>query len=213
MIIRVLLADDHGVVAEGLRALINAQPDMKVTGVAANGRDAIRLARDTSPDVMVMDNMMPALNGIEATQMVRQRRLTVRVLMLSMHSDAVHARRALQAGAHGYVLKQSVGNDLLEAIRAVHAGRRYLSAPLADELLELVTSEAPPDPLSRLSARERQILKMLAEGRSIVEIAAQLSLSRKTVETYRARMMEKLQLDNLAGLVKLAIRQGIVELG
>jgi DNA-binding NarL/FixJ family response regulator len=213
MIIRVLLADDHGVVAEGLRALINSQPDMKVTGVAADGRDAIRLARDTSPDIMVMDNMMPVLNGIEATQMVRQRRLTVRILMLSMHSDAVHVRRALQAGAHGYVLKQSVGNDLLEAIRAVHAGRRYLSAPLADELLELVTSEASPDPLSRLSARERQILKMIAEGRSIVEIAAQLSLSRKTVETYRARMMEKLQLDNLAGLVKLAIRQGVVELG
>jgi DNA-binding NarL/FixJ family response regulator len=213
MIIRVLLADDHGVVAEGLRALINSQPDMKVTGVAADGRDAIRLARDTSPDLMVMDNMMPVLNGIEATQMVRQRRLTVRILMLSMHSDAVHVRRALQAGAHGYVLKQSVGNDLLEAIRAVHAGRRYLSAPLADELLELVTSEASPDPLSRLSARERQILKMIAEGRSIVEIAAQLSLSRKTVETYRARMMEKLQLDNLAGLVKLAIRQGVVELG
>ncbi|MBF6570735.1 MAG: response regulator transcription factor [Candidatus Binataceae bacterium] len=213
MIIRVLLADDHGVVAEGLRALIDSQPDMKVTGVAADGRDAIRLARDTSPDVMVMDNMMPVLNGIEATQMVRQRRSNVRILMLSMHSDAMHVRRALQAGAQGYVLKQSVGNDLLDAIRAVHAGRRYLSAPLADELIEHVMSDAPRDPLARLSARERQILKMIAEGRSTVEIATQLSLSRKTVETYRARMMEKLKVDNLAGLVKLAIRQGVVELG
>lgn len=212
MRIRVLVADDHGVVAEGLRTLIDAQRDMQVVGVAVTGREALRLFEEMDPDIVVMDNVMPVLNGTEAAQMIRQRHPHARILMLSMHSNTMHVQRALRAGASGYVLKQSVGNDLLDAIRAVHAGRRYLSAPLADELLDQIMSGAPEDPLSRLSARERQILKMIAEGYSVVEIAAQLSLSRKTVETYRARMMEKLELDNFADVVKLAIQQGIVEL-
>jgi len=132
--------------------------------------------------------------------------------MLSMHSNSVHIQRALQAGAGGYVLKQSVGRQLVDAIRAVHAGRRYLSMPLNDKLLDRLMSGIPEDPLSRLSARERQVLQMIAEGKSVVDIAGKLSLSRKTVETYRERMMEKLALDDLAALIKFAIQQDLVSL-
>jgi DNA-binding NarL/FixJ family response regulator len=209
---RVLLADDHGVVAQGLRALINSQSDMEVVGIATTGREAVRLFQETSPDVAVMDNAMPVMNGTEAAQAIRERYPQARIVMLSMHSNAVHVRRALQAGATGYVRKESVGNDLLDAIRWARAGRRYLSAPLADQLLDRMTLDTLEDPLSRLSSRERQALKMIAEGHSVVEIATTLCLSRKTVETYRARMMEKLGVDNVAGLVKFAIQQGLVSL-
>lgn len=212
MTIRVLVADDHGVVAEGLRALIDGQHDMKVVAVANNGADAVRRCVEKKPHVVVMDQAMPGLNGTEAAQMIRERRIATRVVMLSMHSNSVHVERALQAGASGYVLKQSVGGDLIEAIRAVHAGRRYLSKPLGDALIERMVAGPPEDPLSRLSVRERQILQRMAEGSSIVQIAAALSLSRKTVETYRERTMEKLGLENLAALVKFAVRHGMVPL-
>jgi DNA-binding NarL/FixJ family response regulator len=132
--------------------------------------------------------------------------------MLSMHSNSVHVYRALQAGARGYVVKKSLASELVDAIRTVHSGRRYLSKPLDDELLDRIVSDVPEDPLSRLSARERQVLQMIAEGSSVVEIASTLSLSRKTVETYRERMLEKIGLDNLAALVKFAIQQGLVSL-
>lgn len=210
--IRILIADDHAVVAEGLRSLIDAQPDMQVVGLAANGEDAVRQAADVAPDLVVMDNVMPELNGIEATRAIRRAQPEVRVLMLSMHSTSVHVDRALGAGANGYVLKESVGRELLDAIRGVHAGRRYLSKPLADALQARLSSEQQADPLARISARERQVLQLLAEGHSVVEIAARLSLSRKTVETYRTRMMEKLGLEDLASLIKFAIRQHLVTL-
>jgi DNA-binding NarL/FixJ family response regulator len=160
---------------------------------------------------VVIDQQMPEMNGTEATRMIRKRRQETRVVILSMHSSAEHVERALQAGANGYVLKSSCGEDLIEAIRTVHAGRRYLSAPLADALLERLL-DSRDDALSRLSAREGQVLKMLAEGRSITEIAAKLSLSRKTVQTYRERLMEKLRLADLPALVKFALRQGIIAL-
>jgi DNA-binding NarL/FixJ family response regulator len=154
---------------------------------------------------------MPQLNGTEAAQMMRERRSATRVIILSMHSNVEHVRRALLAGATGYVLKASAGDELILAIRAVHAGRRHLSAPLAEELLDRMLDSAD-DPLSRLSARERQVLKMLAEGHPVVRIAAKLSLSRKTVETYRERTMEKLKLADLPALVKFALKQGIIAL-
>jgi DNA-binding NarL/FixJ family response regulator len=210
--IRILIADDHTVVAEGLRALIEAQPDMKVVGLAGDGREALKQTLETKPDVVVMDNAMPELNGTEATRIIRKRCAQTRVVMLSMHSNSVHIQRALQAGAGGYVLKESVGRELVDAIRTVHAGRRYLSMPLTDKLLDRLMSDVPEDPLSRLSGRERQVLQMIAEGKSVVDIAGKLSLSRKTVETYRERMMEKLALDDLAALIKFAIQQDVVSL-
>jgi DNA-binding NarL/FixJ family response regulator len=210
--IRILIADDHAVVAEGLRSLIEAQSDMEVVGLAGNGREAVRQTLGKKPDVVVMDNAMPELNGIEAARAIRERGEHTRVVMLSMHSTGAHVHRALKAGANGYVLKESVGRDLVDAIRTVHAGRRYLSKPLADDLLDRLVSDVPEDPLSRLSARERHVLQMIAEGHSVVDIAGKLSLSRKTVETYRWRMMEKLDLHDVAGLIKFAIQHGVISL-
>jgi DNA-binding NarL/FixJ family response regulator len=185
---------------------------MEVIGLAVNGNEAVRQAVAMKPDLVVMDNAMPGLNGIEATRIIRKSCIDVRVLMLSMHSSSVHVHRALGAGASGYVLKESVGRELLDAVRTVHAGGRYLSKPLADELVERLMSPTPVDALARLSIRERQVLQLIAEGVSVVEIAGKLSLSRKTVETYRSRMMDKLDLHDLAGLIKFAIQNDLVSL-
>lgn len=211
MTIRVLLADDHRVITDGLRSLIESHGDLRVVGVATTGVEAVRRALDASPDVVVMDQAMPEMNGTEAAQVIRERREKTRVIILSMHANVEHVQRALRSGASGYVLKSAAGEDLVEAIRTVQAGRRYLSTPLADKLLERMI-DAPEDPLSLLSARERQVLKMLAEGHSIVRIAGKLSLSRKTVETYRERTMEKLGRRNLPALVKFALKHELIEL-
>jgi DNA-binding NarL/FixJ family response regulator len=213
MTIRVLIADDHGVVAEGLSYLIQAQPDMEVVGCVTDGRDAVRSAVLSRPDIVLMDIAMPELNGTEATHLICERGLDTRVVMLSMYSDPVHVCRALQAGASGYVVKKSVAKDLVEAIRAVHSGRRYLSRPLVDSVInEFVSKAASTEPLDSLSSRERQVLQMLAEGHAVTAIAEALSLSPKTVETYRARMMEKLGIRDLAGLVKFAIQRGVTSI-
>jgi DNA-binding NarL/FixJ family response regulator len=213
MTITVLIADDHGVVAEGLSHLVGSQADMRVVGLAENGRDAVRAAVEENPDIVLMDHGMPLLNGTEATRIIRERCTNTRVIMLSMYSDAVHVYRALQAGATGYIIKRSVAKELVEAILAVHRGGRYLSKQLADVVIDhVVHRSAPDDPLERLSSRERQVLQLLAEGHSVAEIAATLSLSPKTVETYRARMMEKLGIYELAGLVRFAIQQGVTSL-
>jgi two-component system, NarL family, response regulator NreC len=212
MTIRILIADDHAVVAEGLRSLINAQSDMEVVGIAGNGREAVAQTLETQPDVVIMDNAMPELNGIEAARIISKKCAQTRIVMLSMHSTSVHVYRALQAGACGYVMKESVGRELVNAIRTVHAGHRYLSKPLAEDMLDRLVSNAPEDPLSRLSTREREVLQLIAEGNSIVDIAGKLSLSRKTVETYRERMMEKLGLNDFAGLIKFAIQHDVISL-
>ena len=213
MSIRILIADDHGVVAEGLRHLVSAQPEMEVIGLAENGRDAVRAALEAAPDVVLMDHAMPLLNGTEATRLIRERSEQTRIIMLSMYSDAVHVYRALQAGATGYIVKKSVAKEVVDAILAVHRGGRYLSRQLADIVIDHVVHRAgPDDPLDRLSSRERQVLQLLAEGHSVAEIAGTLSLSPKTVETYRARMMEKLGIFELAGLVRFAIQQGVTAL-
>jgi len=207
--IRILIADDHAVVAEGLRSLINAQHDMEVVGLAANGREAVRETLEKNPDVVVMDNAMPELNGIEAARIISDNCAQVRIVMLSMHSTSVHVHRALQAGVGGYVMKQSVGRELIDAIRTVHSRRRYLSKPLAEDILDRLVSGAPADPISRLSARERQVLQLIGEGNPIADIADKLALSPKTVETYRQRLMEKLGVKKLAGLIKLAIQHDV----
>ena len=213
MTITVFIVDDHGVLADGLRHLLASQPEMTVVGLAENGRDAVRSVVETCPDVVLMDHGMPLLNGTEATRLIRERCPGTRVIMLSMYSDAVHVYRALQAGATGYIVKKSVAKEVVEAIWAVHRGGRYMSRQLADSVIDhVVHRSTPDDPLDRLSSRERQVLQLLAEGHSVAEIAATLSLSPKTVETYRARMMEKLGIYELAGLVRFAIRQGVTSL-
>jgi DNA-binding NarL/FixJ family response regulator len=213
MSIRILIVDDHGVVAEGLRHLLAAHPDMEVIGLADNGRDAVRSALESAPDIVLMDHAMPELNGMEAARMICDRSPATRVIMLSMYSDAVHVYRALQAGASGYIVKKSVAKEVVDAIQAVHRGGRYLSRELADVVIDhVVHRSAPDDPLERLSSRERQVLQLLADGHSVAEIAATLSLSPKTVENYRSRMMEKLGIFELAGLVRFAIAQGVTTL-
>jgi DNA-binding NarL/FixJ family response regulator len=213
MKIRVLIADDHGVVADGLRSLVEAQADMEVVALVVDGHEAVRRAAETSPDVVLMDIGMPVLNGTEATRIIRGRRPQTRVIMLSAYSDPIHVYRALQAGATGYIAKKSVAGEVVDAIRIAHEGRHYLSRQLTESLIDhVVHKAASEDPLQRLSSRERQVLQMLAEGHPVAKIAGTLSLSPKTVETYRARMMDKLGIHDLASLVRFAIQQGVTPL-
>jgi DNA-binding NarL/FixJ family response regulator len=213
MTIRILIVDDHGVVAEGLRFVVEAQPDMQVIGCIQDSQEAVHRAVEMRPDIVLMDHAMPVLNGTEAAHMIGERCPQTRVIMLSMHSNRIHVLRALQAGAAGYVLKMSAAKEVVDAIRLVHKGGRYLSKQLADGVIDqLVSKTASQDPLERLSSRERQVLQMLAEGHAAANIAVALSLSPKTVETYRARMMEKLDIHDFATLVKFAIQNGITSL-
>jgi DNA-binding NarL/FixJ family response regulator len=210
--IRVLIADDHGVVAEGLKHLVEAQPDMEVIACVADGREAVRLAGEAHPDVVLMDLSMPELNGAEATRAIVQRDSKCRVIVLSMYSEREYVRRALKAGAVGYVVKRSAAKEVVDAIRAAHAGQRYLSPRVADVVLESATGAEKEDPLGKLSAREREVLQLIAEGRTGAEIAERLTLSQKTVETYRARLIEKLGIRDVPGLVRFAIQCGLVSL-
>jgi DNA-binding NarL/FixJ family response regulator len=211
MKIRVLIADDHTLVAEGLRYVIEADAGFEVVACAKDGQEALRLAIEKSPDIVLMDNAMPVLNGIEATRLIRERCPQTRVIMLSMYCDEAHVLRALQAGAMGYLLKKSVAKELVEAIRRIHAGLHYLTRELGENVIDQVI-RTPSDPLARLSTRERQVLQMVAEGHTSSEIADKLSLSPKTVETYRSRMMDKLGLHDLAALIKFAIQQGVTSI-
>jgi DNA-binding NarL/FixJ family response regulator len=213
MTIRVLIADDHGVVAEGLRFVVEAQADMEVITCVQDSREAVRRSFETRPDVVLIDHAMPELNGAEATHLIRERCPDTRVIILSMYSDRVHVLGALQAGATGYVVKKSAAREVVEAVRTVHKGGRYLSKELADSVIDQVVQNTPSaDALKRLSSRERQVLQMLAEGHAVADIATTLSLSPKTVETYRARMMEKLGIHDFATLVKFAIQHGVTSL-
>jgi DNA-binding NarL/FixJ family response regulator len=210
--IKILIADDHGVVAEGLKHLIEAQADMRVVAIAADGREAVRVAREAQPDVVLMDLSMPELNGADAARAILERDPKCRVIVLSMYADREYVRRALRAGAAGYVVKRSAAKEVVEAIRAVFGGGRYLSPRVADVVIDDYADDKAADPLSRLSAREREVLQLIAEGRTGAEIAQRLSLSQKTVETYRARLVEKLGIRDVAGLVRFAIQRGLVSL-
>ena len=211
MAIRILIADDHGVVAEGLKSLAEAEPGIEVVGIVSDGREAVKHAKESRPDVIVMDMSMPELNGADATRAILQNDPSCRVIVLSMYAEREYVRRALKAGAMGYVVKRSAAKELVDAIRAVHAGQRYLSPRVADVVIESGADEGD-DLLARLSMREREVLQLLAEGNTGAEIARRLSLSQKTVETYRARLVEKLGIRDLPGLVRFAIQRGIVTL-
>jgi len=213
MAIKVFLADDHAIVRDGLRSILEAQTDITVIGDAANGRQAVQQVKKLRPDVVVMDIVMPELNGIEATKKIRQGCPATRVIILSMHGSTEHIYQALKAGAHGYLLKESAGAEVVSAVRAVHAGRRYLCEKidevLIDDYLNHRESSETKTPLERLSQREREILHLVVEGKSSVEIAKILYLSPKTVETYRSRLMQKLNISDLPSLVKFAIQHGL----
>lgn len=216
MTIKIMLADDHGMMRSGLHMLIAAQRDLTVVGEVANGRAAVHEVGRLRPDVAILDIAMPELNGIEATRQICEAWPATQVIILSMYSSHDHVYHALKAGARGYVLKEAVGDELLEAIHAVYAGRRHLSpkltAELLDDYLEQPTLEQKVSLLTQLSSREREVLQLVVEGQSSVAIAKALFLSPKTVETYRSRFMQKLGFNDLPSLVKFAIQQGIIAL-
>jgi DNA-binding NarL/FixJ family response regulator len=208
--IRLILVDDHALVRDGVSRLLEAQPDLQVMGSFGDGTAAVRFAEREEPDVAVVDIAMPKESGIDITRRLRDAAPETAVLVLSMHSNPEYVHQALLAGALGYVAKESAGPVLVEAIRAVHAGRRYLSDTLGYEALQRYQASAEQrDPLGALSARERQVLRYTVEGKTIAQTAAQLGVSPKSVETYRSRVMTKLGIVDLPGLVKFAIRNGI----
>jgi DNA-binding NarL/FixJ family response regulator len=202
---RVLLADDHAVVRYGLRAMLELS-GMQVVAEAGDGREALRLAQEHEPDVVIMDVAMAGLNGIDAAAELLECCPETRIVMLSMHSDSEHVHRAFAAGASGYLLKGSASEEIVAATRAVLSGRRYLSRELA-HLERADTGSASP--LDSLSARERQVLQLVVEGHSSAEIASIVNLSPKSVDTYRSRLMKKLGVSDIPALVKFAIQHGL----
>ncbi len=208
--IRVVLVDDHAVVREGLRALLELQPDLQVLAALGDAREAVRFCIEHHPDVTVLDVSMPDLGGIEAAKQIHDGCAEGRILMLSMHSGAEYVLQSMRAGASGYVLKESAGREVVDAIRAVHAGQRFLSRKISSQAVdEYLRSRAAEDPLERLTARERQVLQLVVDGRTSSEAAEVLGLSPKSVETYRSRLMIKLGIDDLPALVKFAVRRGM----
>jgi DNA-binding NarL/FixJ family response regulator len=208
--IHILLADDHAVVRQGFKMILAAQPDMEIVGEAGNGREALELAGQLQPDVIVMDVAMPELNGIEATRRVVDLSPRTRVLALSMHKDSVYVREILRAGARGYLLKDAISSDLLAAVRAVARGEGYLSPGVSDAVLNDYRRHVT-DPIDLLSSREREVLQMIAEGKTNKEIATVLNLSVYTVDAHRGRIMEKLNLHSVTDLVRFAVRCGLVD--
>jgi len=209
MTIGVLLVDDHAVLRSGLKALLEATPDIRVVGEAPDGRKAVEAALDLKPDVIVMDIAMPEMNGIDAARTLRDKGSSARIVMLSMHSSPEHVYRALDNGALGYLLKESAGAEVITAVRAAFAGHRYLSRMLSSAVLDGGASSHPSSPLERLSLRERQVMQMVVEGKSSADIAEVVHLSPKTVETYRSRLMKKLDVPDVPALVKLAVQHGL----
>ena len=208
--IRILLADDHVLVRQGFRMILAAQPDMEIVGEAGNGREAVEMAEKLKPDVIVMDVAMPELNGIEATRRLAGSMPRTRVLALSMHKDSVYVREILRAGARGYLLKDSADADLLAAVRSVAKGDGYLSPGVSDAVLTDYRRHVT-DPLDLLTSREREVLQMIAEGKTNKEIATALNLSVYTVEAHRGRVMEKLNLHSTGELVRFALRNGLID--
>lgn len=209
--ISVFLAEDHATVREGLKMLINAQPDMQVVGEAGDGRSAVRLAQETRPDVVVMDISMPELNGLKATAQLRQSCPAVQVLALTRYSDSGYLQQLLAAGASGYVLKQSAAAELLRAIRVLGAGGSYLDPGVTQKVVASFAGRHPkPDSSSQaaLSDREAQVLRLIALGHSNKDIADQLQLSVKTVEAHKASCMKKLGISSRIGIVRYAVLQG-----
>ena len=212
--VRILLADDHTVMREGLRAALEHQPAFEVVGEAADGSQAMSLAATLSPDVVVMDIAMPNLNGVEATRQMVSKQPTISVVILSMYSDETYVMRALKAGARAYLLKDSAFTDLIHAIESVSQGKSFFSPKisriLAEDYVRALKQKGSVDTYELLTAREREILQLLAEGKSNKEVATKLNISLYTVETHRGRILQKLNLHSAAELVLYAVRKGII---
>jgi DNA-binding NarL/FixJ family response regulator len=215
--IRVLLVDDHQILRDGLRSLLSAYADIAVVGEAGDGREALEKARDLNPDVVLIDIAMPHLDGLEATRRLRRERPGVRVIILTQHGDRQYIFRVLRAGAAGYVLKKSAGGDLVAAIHAVHRGGTFLDPAVAGAVVADYLQGGPPHEgdadLDRLTEREREVLKLVAEGHTNQEIADLLTLSINTVLTHRSSLMAKLDIHNRTELIKFALRHGLIEQG
>lgn len=213
MAIRVFLADDHAIVRDGLRLILESYPDIEVVGDAGDGRQAVDQVLRLRPDVVIMDIAMPILDGIEATRQIHASCPATKVAMLSMHATAEHVYHSIKAGAQGYLLKETAGNEVINAIRAIQAGRRYLSNEITETMFDdyVRQREASPaqSPLESLSDRERQILLLVVAGKTSAEIAKIIHISPKTVETYRSRLMKKLSVGDIPNLVKFAIAHGL----
>ena len=207
---RILLADDHALVRQGLSMILAAQPDMEIVGQAGNGQEALELAEKLKPDIVIMDVAMPGLNGIEATRRISVALPRTRVLALSMHKDSVYVREILRAGARGYLLKDSGDADLVAAVRAIAKGEGYISPAVSDAVLSDYRKHVT-DPLDLLTSREREVLQLIAEGKTNKEIAGALNLSVYTVEAHRGRIMEKLNLHSTGELVRFALRNGLID--
>ena len=212
--VRVIVADDHHLVRQGIRMLLEKAEDIVVVGEAENGQEAVELAESLAPDIAVMDISMPRMNGIQATEQIHTRFPNTQVVMLSMHADDAMVRQALRRGARGYVLKRAIGEELLLAVRAAMKGETYLSPPIAGsivgEALSRQDGAEEPSELERLTRRESEVLQLLAEGGTNNSIAQDLIVSVKTVEKHRASLMSKLDIHDLAGLVRFAVKHGMV---
>lgn len=213
MSIKVFLADDHAVVRDGLQSMMEAQGDIEVIGHAGNGFEAVGKITELCPDVAVVDIAMPEMNGIDVTQEVLKACPSTRVVILSMYSTTEHILQALRAGALGYVLKESAGVEVIGAVRAVHAGHRYLSEKILDRVVADYVSRSATvtikSSLERLTLREREVLQLVVEGKSSVEISLILDISAKTIDTHRSRLMKKLDIRNIGDLVKFGLRHGL----
>ena len=209
---RILLVDDHQIVCEGLRGLLEKHPEFEVVGEARNGREAIDLAEKLRPALIIMDITMPELNGVEATRLITASNPGARVIALTMHSNRKLMHEIIKAGATGYLLKESAVAELMDAIRTVMAGNSYLSPKVTESVLDGFVRRQPPGAgtaFSALSGREREVLQLIAEGRTTKEMAGRLFVSVKTIEAHRARIMDKLNIDSIAGLTKFAISEGL----
>lgn len=209
-LITILLADDHNIVRQGLKLILGAQPDLKVVGEAGNGKEAVELAQQLKPDIILMDVAMPEVNGIEATKRIVAANSRARVLVLSMHKEAVYVREILKAGARGYILKDAIDTELLSAVRSVAQGDGYVSPAVSGSLLN-DHAQKSNDPADALSPREREVLKLIAEGKTNKEVATHLNLSVYTVDSHRSKIMEKLNLHSTGELVRFAIKRGLAD--
>jgi len=214
--IRVIVADDHTILREGVCSLLALQSDIEVVGEASDGVEALQLLAGIEVDVVIMDMVMPRMNGLEATREIKRRWPEVKILILSMYDDDAYVQQVIQAGASGYVLKRVATEDLVQAIREVHSGASFLYPPIAAKLIDdyrrVISGDAAPGTVGVLTPREQEVLRLIAEGNTNQDIADILGLSRKTVESHRGNIMRKLQLHDVTDLVKYAIRKGVVRL-
>ncbi len=208
--IKILLADDHTIVRQGLKLILSSQADFQVVGEASNGREVVELAEKLHPDIVLLDVAMPELNGIEATRRMMEANGRLRILVLSMHKESVYVREILKAGARGYLLKDVIDTELLNAVRSVARGDGYISPAVSGALLSDYRQNVT-DPADLLTNREREVLQLIAEGKTNKEVATKLNLSVYTVDSHRGKIMEKLNLHSTGELVRFAIKHGLAD--